>query len=329
MAARSITTKNISLLHQLYKEGQLNLAPEFQRNSVWPSAAKAYLIDTILNDKPIPLFFFQRATTATTGRVGYTVIDGQQRLRAMFDFLDDRFRLTQSSGVAFAKKYFSSLASEYRQRIYEYDIIVEELSGYSDGDINDMFVRMNKYVVKLSLQEIRHAKQKGKFRDFVEDLGRVDVWRQERVFSPLQMRRMRAVEFAAELAILLIEGPQDKKSAVDLYYGRYQKSFPPGLEIERRLKRYFAWIKKALPGFKRTLYRRPVDLYSLIGALDVVSKEGKRLQHMDAKKAGVLLSAFEAKAAASTVARAATRSSAARPASRSRDGPPSSRPRSG
>jgi hypothetical protein len=212
MAARSITTKNISLLHQLYKEGQLNLAPEFQRNSVWPSAAKAYLIDTILNDKPIPLFFFQRATTATTGRVGYTVIDGQQRLRAMFDFLDDRFRLTQSSGVAFAKKYFSSLASEYRQRIYEYDIIVEELSGYSDSDINDMFVRMNKYVVKLSLQEIRHAKQKGKFRDFVEDLGRVDVWRQERVFSPLQMRRMRAVEFAAELAILLIEGPQDKKN---------------------------------------------------------------------------------------------------------------------
>jgi hypothetical protein len=300
MGARSITTKNISLLSQLYKEGQLNLAPEFQRNSIWPAAAKAYLIDTVLNDRPIPLFFFQRATTTTTGRVGYTVIDGQQRLRAMFDFLDGRFRLSQSPGTPFSNKYFADLPAELKQRIYEYDIIVEELTGYSAEDINDMFVRMNRYVVKLSLQEIRHAKQHGKFRDFVEALGALDFWREERVFSQLQMHRMRSVEFAAELTILLIEGPQDKKSPIDLYYGNYQKSFPPGTEIESRINKYFAWIKRALPSFSESRFRRPVDLYSLIGALDVVSKEGKRLAQLDVTRAGALLIAFEAKTRAAT-----------------------------
>jgi hypothetical protein len=55
MTKRSPTTKAIGLLHQLFSNGQLTLAPEFQRNSVWPNAAKAYLIDTILNDRPIPL----------------------------------------------------------------------------------------------------------------------------------------------------------------------------------------------------------------------------------------------------------------------------------
>src|SRR5437870_8976887 len=100
MSKRSPTTKDISLLQQLYQQGQLLLAPEYQRNNVWPTPAKAYLIDTILNDRPIPLLFLQRVASAQTGRPAYSVIDGQQRLRAIFDFMDDRFRLTQSDKQA-------------------------------------------------------------------------------------------------------------------------------------------------------------------------------------------------------------------------------------
>ena len=59
--------------------------------------------------------------------------------------------------------------------------------------------------------------------------------------------RMRSVELTAELVILLIEGPQDKKSSVDLYYGQYRNKFAEGAEIERRLKNYWNWILKALP----------------------------------------------------------------------------------
>src|SRR5438132_3719561 len=87
---RSPTTKSVSLLKQLYDQGQLQLAPPFQRNAVWPPAAKAYLIDTILHDQPVPLFFLQRTASAQSGRIAYTVIDGQQRLRAIFDFIDGR-----------------------------------------------------------------------------------------------------------------------------------------------------------------------------------------------------------------------------------------------
>jgi uncharacterized protein with ParB-like and HNH nuclease domain len=87
MTKRSPTTKDIGLLYQLFANGQLTLAPEFQRNSVWPSAAKAYLIDTILNDRPIPLLFIQRATSAQKGLPAYVIIDGQQRLRAIFEYI--------------------------------------------------------------------------------------------------------------------------------------------------------------------------------------------------------------------------------------------------
>jgi hypothetical protein len=237
MAKRSPTTKDIGLLHQLYSNGQLTLAPEFQRNSVWPNAAKAYLIDTILNDRPIPLLFFQRTTSAQKGLPAYTVIDGQQRLRAIFEFLDDRYRLTESNKkTRYWQKRFSELQKEFQERITNYDLVVEELSGYSENDIRDMFVRFNRYVVQLSPQEMRHAKGSGKFHDFVENLGRMDFWTEQKVFSRRMMNRMRSVEFSAELPILLIEGPQDKKASIDLCYGRYKQKFPEGKKLRLGLK---------------------------------------------------------------------------------------------
>lgn len=295
----SPTTKDVALLHQLQQNGQLKLQPEFQRNSVWPKAAKAYLIDTILNEKPIPLFFFQRTTSPQTGRHEYAVIDGQQRLRAIFEFLEDRFSLTESKDDSVAKpferKKYSQLTGEMKQRILNYDLVVQELSGYSDNDIRDMFARMNRYVVPLSKQELRHAKQHGKFKDFVEKLGAWPFWTQSRVFTKKQSRRMRPTEFCAELAILLCEGPQDKKRAVDLYYVRFQEHFRDGSSIRNRLQEYLEWINKALPDLPKHRFRRSSELYSLIGAIDRISKSGSRLPKMNAVVAGQKLIQFEGK----------------------------------
>jgi len=145
---------------------------------------------------------------------------------------------------------------------------VQEISGYSDNDIRDMFVRMNKYVVKLSPQEVRHAKEQGKFAQFVEKLGQMPFWRDNRVFTAKQVARFRAVEFCAELSILLQEGPQDKKDAIDIYYQKYASKVPFAVDVNNRLKQYLGWIGKALPELSKTRYRKPTDLYSLLGAID-------------------------------------------------------------
>jgi hypothetical protein len=280
MSKRSPTTKDIGLLHQLFKNNQLTLAPEFQRNAIWPRAAKVYLIDTILNDRPIPLLFFQRAKSPQSGLQSYSVIDGQQRLRAIFEFLDNKLRLSAGKGSprrSYQNKKFSELSESYREQILNYDLVIEELSGYSEKDIRDMFVRINRYVVQLSPQELRHAKGSGKFHDFVEQMGRESFWKAHKVFSQKMIARMRAVEFAAELTILLIEGAQDKKSSIDLYYENYKSKFPEAKKIGDRLKLYLTWIAKAVPELGKTRFRKPVDLYSLIGALDRASNEGKHL----------------------------------------------------
>jgi hypothetical protein len=293
MPKRSPTTKDIGLVQQLLETSQLRLAPEFQRNAVWPRKAKAYLIDTILSERPMPLFFFQRARSAQTGKPMYAVVDGQQRLRAIFQFMEDRFSLTESKDRRWKNKRYSELSQELQENLINYDLTIEELTGYSDDDIRDIFVRMNKYVVKLSPQELRHARDHGRFYDFVEGLAKLPFWREQRVFTKHQLDRMKAAEFSAELSILLIEGAQDKKTSLDLYYGEYQKRFPEADDVETRLRAFLKWILIALPAFRKTRYRKPTDLYSLLGALDQVSRGGKRLRHIDSKKAGAALNAFD------------------------------------
>lgn len=293
MGRRRTTTKDIGLLRQLYLDKQLNLAPEFQRNSVWPRAAKAYLIDTILNDLPISPLLFQRGSSAQSGRPSYEVIDGQQRLRAVFLYLDNRLRITEPSDSAWRGLRYTDLAPDDQQRILDYDFVVQELSGYSTAQVKDIFTRANKYTVSLSSQELRHAKAEGKFAEFVEEVGAWNVWKDQRIFTPGQFARMRNVEFAAELSILLSEGPQDKKSAIDVWYLAYREDFEISDEIRQRLRLINDWILAALPDLSQRRFRKPVDYYSLVGAVDQISVQADKLDELEPAAAGKRLRMFE------------------------------------
>jgi hypothetical protein len=173
-----------------------------------------------------------------------------------------------------------------------YDLIVEELTDYDSDAIKDIFVRMNKYVVKLSPQELRSAQHAGAFHDYAKTVGHWTFWNENGVFSGQQIKRMRPAEYAAELAILLIEGPQDKKAAVDLYYGKYQKDFSDRKWVERQIRSYLSWIESAIPSLSSSRFRKPVDLYGLIGALSEVTSDGKKLNRLNPERCGNALEQF-------------------------------------
>ena len=279
---RTITTKDIGLLVQLRDNKQLSLAPEFQRNAIWPRPAKAYLIDTILADRPIPLLFFARSINAQTGKSEYEVIDGQQRLRAIFEYIENKFRLTESDRQSpWYGHRWRDLSFELREKILNYDFVVEELSGYADDDIHDMFRRMNRYVVPLNAQEQRHAVESGKFKDFAEEIGAWPFWIESRIFSRNAADRRRTDEFAAELLILLIEGPQDKKSTIDLYYTAYRDEFLLEDDLRQRLLAYTDLIKANLPNLSTMQIRRPANFYALVGAIDSVTNQGEFLDDLN------------------------------------------------
>ena len=269
------TTKDVGLLQQLHRDGQLTITPEFQRNAVWSRPAKAYLIDTILTGNPIPVLYFQRSVSSQTSRVEYAVVDGQQRLNAVFLFMENRFSLTESDPAsAWYRKRWKQLTSDEQERILSYDFVIQELTGYAQDQIRDMFRRMNRYVVALNPQELRHANQDGAFKDLVESIAQWPFWLKNGVVTKQANNRMKADEFVAELLILLNEGPQDKKESVDLYYRSFQDDFPAGPNLSAELSDITTMVQNVLPELKsNTVLKRPVNLYALVGALSELRSE--------------------------------------------------------
>ena len=285
------TQYTVSDVWAMHQQDLLDLAPEFQRNSVWPRRAKAYFIDTLLQDLPVPLLIVERTVSGQTGKSRTSVIDGQQRLRAIVEFIEGEFRLTQSDGAHWAGRRYLELEDVDKHRLLGYPLLFQVLEGYSAPEIRDIFVRLNRFVVRLAPQELRHAREPGAFSRFVERLGAMPYWSENRIFTETQHARMRPVEFAAELVILLTEGPQDKKAAIDLYYDYFDDEFPEETVIEARLEELLTWISTAIE-LPRSRFRRAVDFYGLVGALDRIADHGDG-QLPDVARARTVLAEFE------------------------------------
>ena len=71
------------------ENSQLELSPKFQRRSVWNDTARSFLMDTIIEGKPIPKVFIRQKLNPQTRKSVREVVDGQQRLRAIFEFIKE------------------------------------------------------------------------------------------------------------------------------------------------------------------------------------------------------------------------------------------------
>ena len=84
----------ISALALYNHRGELEI-PEVQRELVWTISQKQLLIDSLLKDFDIPKLYFRDVNK--NGKIVYEVIDGQQRLNAIFSFLDDQFQMPKDA----------------------------------------------------------------------------------------------------------------------------------------------------------------------------------------------------------------------------------------
>ncbi|MBS3115477.1 DUF262 domain-containing protein, partial [Candidatus Woesearchaeota archaeon] len=88
-------TYNIEDFREWSERGQLILNPKFQRRQVWTPSAKSFLIDTILRGDPIPKIFIRQNIDPSTKKSIREVVDGQQRLRTILDFIKDGFVISK------------------------------------------------------------------------------------------------------------------------------------------------------------------------------------------------------------------------------------------
>ena len=148
---------------------RINTNPDFQRPPVWDLARKQLLIDTILRNYDIPKLYWRKIGSQPDK---YDVVDGQQRLRAIWEFIDNKFQLPRDAdpieGGEIANLIYSQLPDELRRRFDIYNLSVVILTDTDEDEVREMFLRLQNGLT-LKAQEKRNA-YSGKMRDYVRKL---------------------------------------------------------------------------------------------------------------------------------------------------------------
>ena len=229
MLKRQPWSFQISDLTQWMEQGQISLSPKYQRGNVWNDKAKSYLIDTIIKGLPIPPIFLRQQVDINTKTTFREVIDGQQRIRTITEFLSDSFYIKKSHNKEYGGKYFSELDSDIKEEILSYQISAEIVTEKDDSIVYDMFARLNSNNIVLNKQEIRNAKYWGDFKVLVYRLASEyrDFFLEQGLFTDRDCGRMKDVEFISSLIIVILVGIVEETSTyVDNIYNKYDKEIP-------------------------------------------------------------------------------------------------------
>lgn len=201
-----------------FYNGELELAPKYQRNSVWNMKAKSYLIDTILRGMPIPQIFIRQTIDIKSKRTFREVIDGQQRLRAITEFVNNEFSILKSHNEDYAGYFYNDLDEDDKEQFLSYSLPVEIIKTKDDATIYNMFARLNTNTMTLNRQELRNAKYWGEFKVFCYKVS--SEWREffidNRIFTDKHLARMNDVEYLSGIINLIMNGIQtDTPNSID------------------------------------------------------------------------------------------------------------------
>ncbi|MBX3308123.1 MAG: DUF262 domain-containing protein [Nitrospira sp.] len=255
------TNRSIVWFKKAFEAGDLVIKPPFQRNPVWSQRQQSSLIDTILLEYPIPEIYMQEITESD-GTQKHILVDGQQRIRAVLDYLAGEFELEEES-PRWAGMAFEDLGGADKKKIYEYSFIVRLLPDIPDEEIRAIFQRLNRNTMTLNAQELRHATYWGPFIKLMEDLSDHEFWNESGLFSANDRRRMLDVEFISELAVAYLNGIQNKKKKLEEHYQQYDAKFEEAENVRTVFLKTLGEIEQLLPNLSKTRWSKKSDFYTL------------------------------------------------------------------
>lgn len=260
---------------------RLILRPDYQRNPIWSLGQKCFLIDSILAGYPLPQIYLNVTTNKKGGgRVTqYEVVDGQQRLTSILEFMADEWKLISTTAKAYPVseiyrehigKSYSELPSHLQDRIWNYPLVVQELRNWDQQRIHDLFRRLNYVVERLNKQELRHSQYFGEFADTVERLASALEWDEFGIFNRRDSTRMKDVEFVAELLILTMDGVQDQQKSIDSFYAEYDVRFPKKAKIVKEFEQILDSLETIAEFISESRFKKKADFYALFAVTKVL-----------------------------------------------------------
>ncbi|UUM20559.1 DUF262 domain-containing protein [Mycoplasma sp. 2045] len=158
--------------------------PDYQRNFVYNPEKTSKLIESALMGIPLPSIYL---CEEEDGRL--SVIDGQQRLKTLIEFTENKFSLNKKiNSEDWKNKKYTELNLEDQKTIDETNLYAYTLIKGQDKLKFDIFERLNKGAVNLNEQELRNCVYHGQYNKMINELSKEDVVQQLFKFKNTRMK---------------------------------------------------------------------------------------------------------------------------------------------
>lgn len=178
----TVQGQSLQALYAMYREGLLLVNRRYQRKLVWSVDEKESLIESVVQNYPIPLVLLAEASGEKRGQL--EIVDGLQRLNAIFAYIENEFALdgeyfdltllADTKNLLDAKKIVQRTPIAPRDvctRVTNYQLPVSTYRASSVDIIDEVFRRINSSGRKLSDQDIRQAGATSQLANIVRKLG--------------------------------------------------------------------------------------------------------------------------------------------------------------
>src|SRR5216683_5234633 len=139
--------------------------PDWQREEVWDTGKKQRLIDSILRDWKLPKFYFVK-----TSDDEYEVVDGQQRLSAIFEFCSNELSLNSESATKFGGSFYQDLPQKVADSFDDFEIEYDVIEGATDEELKEFFQRLQAGLPLTSSEKLNALHSK--LRDYCRAISR-------------------------------------------------------------------------------------------------------------------------------------------------------------
>lgn len=260
----------------------------YQRRSVWIERDKIRLIETILLGLIVPeLYFWDAETDADSGQTITHIVDGQQRVKAIVDFIENKFKLQKDHLIEpgakelYGDKLFSELDDEAKKQLWAFRLSVIRIENKNMDEIRKIFYRVNLTNYSLNDQEKRHSNSWGRFADLTSEILALSIWDDYNLFNSGDIRRRKDEEFCSTLIILARRGIIDQTTQTPLNdaYTDYAKDYPDYESDKNRITNWCNTFPKFCSNITYPFIRKRTQLYTVFCLIDYL--ERKNIQITD------------------------------------------------
>jgi len=165
-----VTVEKWKISKLIKNRNTINEQPIYQRKEVWNNKKKRFLIDSILRGIDIPKFYFRKMNG---GLFNFEVADGQQRLNAIWKFVDDDliliptelngFNLSEIKGIPIKGLKYSKLPEipvNLKKDFDDYMLTISIIEESTNEEIRSLFGRlqMGNTLVPSEIRNAIHSK---------------------------------------------------------------------------------------------------------------------------------------------------------------------------